>query len=207
MDSKEAFERMESGRLYQSTEPEVLREQAKCLELLYDYNATRPSELERRGGLLHEMFHEIGDNCYIEPPFHANWGGKHVHFGNAVYANFNLTLVDDGHIYVGDYVMFGPNVTVATAGHPVEPHLRAIQMQYNLDVHIGNNVWIGAGAIVLPGVSIGDDTVIGAGSVVNKDIPSGVVAVGNPCRVLRSIGERDREFYFKNRRIDVEIPD
>ena len=139
------------------------------------------------------------------PPLHANWGGRHVHFGSGVYANFNLTLVDDAHIYVGDCVMFGPNVTVATAGHPIEPGLRRQAMQYNADVRIGSNVWVGAGAVILPGVTIGDDTVIGAGSVVTKDIPAGVVAVGCPCRVLRPIGPQDREAYFRGRKIDVPL--
>ena len=109
--------------------------------------------------------------------------------------------MDDGDIYVGDNVMFGPNVTLATAGHPVHPEFRKEGMQFNIPIHIGNNVWIGAGAIVLPGVSIGDDSVIGAGSVVTKDIPSGGVAVGNPCRVLREIGEKDRIYYYKDRKI------
>jgi len=140
--------------------------------------------------------------CYVEPPFHANWGGKHVHFGKGVYANFNLTMVDDTHIYVGDYTMFGPNVTVATAGHPILPELRDKGYQYNAPVHIGRNCWFGAGAVILPGITVGDNVVVGAGSVVTKDLPSNVVAVGNPCRVLREIGERDREFYFKNNRID-----
>ena len=117
----------------------------------------------------------------------------------------NLTLVDDAHIYVGDCVMFGPNVTVATAGHPIEPGLRRQAMQYNADVRIGSNVWVGAGAVILPGVTIGDDTVIGAGSVVTKDIPAGVVAVGCPCRVLRPIGPQDRETYFRGRKIDVPL--
>ena len=148
------------------------------------------------------MFAEIGEGCYIEPPFHANWGGRHVHFGRMVYGNFNLTLVDDTHIYVGDCCKFGPGVIVATAGHPILPELRMHQYQYNAPVHIGNNVWVGAGAIILPGVTIGDNCVIGAGSVVTKDIPDNVVAVGNPCRILREIGEKDREFYFKDRRID-----
>ena len=151
------------------------------------------------------MFAQIGENCYIEPPLHANWGGRHVHFGSGVYANFNLTLVDDAHIYVGDCVVFGPNVTVATAGHPIEPGLRRQAMQYNADVRIGSNVWVGAGAVILPGVTIGDDTVIGAGSVVTKDIPAGVVAVGCPCRVLRPIGPQDRETYFRGRKIDVPL--
>ena len=149
------------------------------------------------------MFAEIGEDCYIEPPFHANWGGKHVHFGKCVYANFNFTAVDDTHIYVGDYTMFGPNVILATAGHPILPELRQEAYQYNMPVHIGKNCWLGAGVIVLPGVTIGDNTVIGAGSVVTKDIPSNVVAVGNPCRVLREINEHDKEYYFKNRKINL----
>jgi len=153
--------------------------------------------------LLRDMFAEIGDDCYIEPPLHANFGAKHVHFGKNVYANFNLTLVDDTHIYVGDGTMFGPNVVLATAGHPICPELREKGLQYNMPVHIGSNCWLGAGVIVLPGVTIGDNVVIGAGSVVTKDIPSGVVAVGNPCRVLRPVSERDRQFYFKNKTIDL----
>ncbi len=195
-------EKLHSTRIYDPGDPEIMREQLLCLEKLYDFNATRPSEGDKRNALLKEMFAELGEGCYIEPPLHANWGGRHVHFGNNVYANFNLTLVDDTHIRVGDNVMFGPNVTVATAAHPVEPELRRRALQYNVPVRIGNNVWIGAGAIILPGVTIGDNSVIGAGSVVTRDIPSGVVAVGNPCRVMREIGERDREFYFRDKRVD-----
>ncbi len=179
-----------------------MEEQLKCLDHLYDFNATRPTELQKRAQMLKEMFAEIGEDCYIEPPFYANWGGKHVHFGNCVYANFHLTLVDDTHIYVGDNTMFGPNVTVATAGHPILPELRAKAYQFNMPVHIGKNCWIGAGAVIVPGVRIGDNTVIGAGSIVTKDIPANVVAVGNPCRVLREISEKDREYYFKNRKIE-----
>jgi galactoside O-acetyltransferase len=111
-------------------------------------------------------------------------------------------MVDDTHIYVGDCTMFGPNVTVATAGHPILPELREEAYQYNMPVHIGRNCWIGAGAIILPGVTIGDNTVIGAGSVVTKDIPANVVAVGNPCRVLREISDHDREYYFRDRKIN-----
>ena len=136
------------------------------------------------------MFAEIGDDCYIEPPLRANWGGKHVHFGKHVYANFNLTLVDDTHIYVGDHTMIAPNVTIATAAHPLFAEEREKGMQYNLPVKIGKRCWIGAGAIILPGVTVGDDTVIGAGSVVTKDIPSGVVAVGNPCRVIKTLEKK-----------------
>lgn len=147
------------------------------------------------------MFAEMGQNCYIEPPLHSNFGGHHVHFGDFVYANFNLTLVDDTHIYVGDHTMFGPNVTIATAGHPIAPELRERGLQYNLPVHIGKNCWLGAGVIVLPGVTIGDNVVIGAGSVVTRDIPDNVVAAGNPCRILRPVGERDRQYYWRDKKI------
>lgn len=196
-------EKMHSGELYLPTDDELITEQAECLEKLYDYNATRPSENKKRESLLQEMFAEIGDGCYIEPPFHANWGGRHVHFGNNIYANFNLTLVDDTHIYVGDCTMFGPNVTVATAGHPILPELREKAYQYNFPVVIGKNCWIGAGAVIAPGVTIGDNTVIGAGSVVTRDIPADVVAVGNPCRVLREISDHDKEYYFRDRKINI----
>ena len=197
--------KIHTGELYLPNDPEILSEQQQYLERLYDFNLTRPSEAEKRQKMLKEMFAEIGEGCYIEPPFHANFGGKNVHFGKGVYANFNLTLVDDTHIYVGDFTMFGPNVTVATAGHPILPELREQVYQFNFPVHIGRNCWIGAGAVIVPGVSIGDNTVIGAGSVVTKDIPSDVVAVGNPCRVLRPISGHDREFYFKDRKIDPDI--
>ncbi len=194
-------DRMHTGELYLPGDEEIMREQTRRLDRLYDFNQTRPTEGARREAMLREMFAEIGEGCYIEPPIHANHGGAHVHFGKYVYANFNLTMVDDTHIYVGDYTMIGPNVTLATAGHPILPELRERTYQYNFSVHIGRNCWLGAGVIVLPGITIGDNTVVGAGSVVTKDLPSGVVAIGNPCRVLREIDERDRAYYFKNRPI------
>ena len=173
------------------------------MERLWEYNQSRPSEGEKRARMLEELFARVGKNVYIEPPLRANWGGARVRLGDNFYANFNLTLVDDAEISFGDNCMVGPNVTIATAGHPILPELRCQLLQYNLPVHIGDNVWIGAGAIILPGVTVGDGSVIGAGSVVTKDVPGGVVAAGNPCRVLREIGERDREYYYKNLRIDL----
>lgn len=196
------YEKMHSGEIYNPSDDAIFEEQLRCLDRLYDFNATRPTEMEKREELLKAMLAEVGENCYIEPPFHSNWGGKNVHLGKNVYFNFNVTLVDDTHIYVGDYTMLGPNVVVATAGHPILPELREKALQFNLPVKIGRNCWLGAGVIVLPGVTIGDNTVIGAGSVVTKDIPANVVAVGNPCKVLREINEHDREFYCKNRRIE-----
>ena len=197
-------ERMDAGLIYDPTVEEIMTEQNSYLELLYDFNSTRPNETEKRSALLKKMFGKIGEGCYIEPPFHANWAGKHVFMGNYVYANFNLTLVDDANIFIGNKVMFGPNVTVATANHPIFPALRERALQYNKDVRIGNNVWIGSGSIIVPGVTIGDNSVIGAGSVVTKDIPPNVVAVGNPCRVLRVINEHDREFFYKDEKTDWE---
>ena len=198
------FDYLHSGQVYFPGDEELLREQFGYMEKLYDYNATRPSEGERRAQLLREMLAEVGENCYIEPPLHSNFGGHHVHMGKNVYANYNLTLVDDTHIYIGDCTMLGPNVTIATAGHPILPELREKGYQYNMPVHIGRNCWLGAGVIVLPGVTIGDNTVIGAGSVVTRDIPANVVAVGSPCRVVREIGEKDRRTYFRDREIDWE---
>ncbi len=194
-------DRMHTGELYLPNDREIMEWQTKCLDRLYEFNVTRPTEIEKRKQLLKEMFAEIGEGCYIEPPFHANFGGAHCHFGRNVYCNFNVTLVDDTHIYVGDYTMFGPNVVVATAGHPILPELRQQAYQYNMPVRIGRNCWIGAGAIILPGVTIEDNVVIGAGSVVTKDLPSDVVAVGNPCQVLREINDYDKEYYFKDRKI------
>ena len=195
------YDKMHSGEIYNSGDSELLAYQSRFVERLYDYNSLRPSQQKERDALLKEMFAEIGEGCYIEPPFHANFGGRHVHFGNHVYANFNLTAVDDMHIYVGDHTMIGPNVTLASAGHPVWPELREKGCQFNMPIHIGKNCWLGAGTVVVPGVSIGDNTVIGAGSIVTKDIPANVVAVGNPCRVMREIGERDKEYYYKDRKI------
>ncbi len=196
---------MHSGELYLPNDPAIMEQQYVCLDRLFRYNQLMPSQQAEKTALLQEMFAEIGEGCYIETPFHSNWGGRNVHFAKNIYANFNLTLVDDTHIYVGDYTMFGPNVTVATAGHPIQPDLRRMGMQYNAPVHIGKNCWIGAGSLIMPGVTIGDHVVIGAGSVVTKDIPSNVVAVGNPCRVMRPVGERDDRYYWRDKEIPKEL--
>lgn len=200
-----ALDVLHSGELYLPLDPAITEEQSKCMELLYEYNATRPSEMEKRLVLLRQMLAEVGEESYIEPPFHANWGGAHLHLGRNIWANFNLTLVDDTHIYIGDYTMIGPNVTIATAGHPVLPQLRQEGYQFNQPVVIGKNCWLGAGVIVLPGVTVGDNAVIGAGSVVTRDIPSGVVAAGTPCRVLRPVDDRDRLFYFRDKKIPSKL--
>lgn len=198
----EQRDNMHNGKLYDPNDDSVMEEQMVCLDRLYDFNQTRPSEMDKRNAIMKEMMGDVGKDCYIEPPFHANWGGKHVHFGDGVYANFGLTCVDDTHIYVGSHTLFGPNVVLATAGHPMMPELRKHGIQYNIPIHIGENCWLGAGVIVVPGVTIGDNVVIGASSVVTKDIPSNSVAMGTPCRVVRQINDHDKEYYFKDKKID-----
>lgn len=197
-------ERMLSGMIYNPNDEEIMEEQFPYLDMLGEFNSLPSSAVKEREELMKKMFASCGTDCYIQPPFYANWSGHHVHIGDLFYANINLTIVDDGEVFIGDHVMIGPNVTIATAAHPVEPSLRKKALQFNCPVHIGNNVWIGANVVILPGVTIGDNTVIGAGSVVTKDIPANVVAVGNPCRVLREIGDKDREYYFRDKRIDEE---
>lgn len=204
MDLEESKRRMHDGKLYYAGQPELIADQLTYLEKNFDYNQLRPSQQEEKQTLLKQLFAEIGEGCYIEAPFHANWGGKHVHLGSHVYVNYNLTLVDDTHIYIGDHVMIAPNVVIATGTHPIHPGLRRKEAQYNLPVHIQDNVWLGAGCLVMPGVTIGENSVIGAGSVVTKDIPANVVAVGNPCRVLRVISEKDLTVYHKESLIDIE---
>lgn len=182
-------------------EKELQAERDYCKAVIYDYNNTHPTEWDKRTEIMKGLLGSCKGSVYIETPVHMSYG-KHVHVGKNFYANFNLVLVDDGEIFIGDRVMIGPNVTLCTTGHPVYPLYREMVAHYSLPIHIGNNVWIGAHSVVLPGVSIGDNTVIGAGSIVTRDIPANVVAVGNPCRVMREITERDREYYFRDMKVD-----
>lgn len=204
-------DRMEKGMLFYEhghkdpvdiqQEQELDAERKRCKEVMFDYNNTRPSEDEKRTAILKGILGDCGDHVFIENPVHMSYG-THVHLGEHFYANFNLVIVDDMDVYIGDRVMIGPNVTICTTGHPVYPLYREMVAHYSLPIHIGNNVWIGANSVVLPGVTIGDNAVIGAGSIVTRDIPANVVAVGNPCRVMRPISERDREYYFRDRKVD-----
>lgn len=191
-------EKRKCGQIYDPMDSEIQEEQQLNIDAMDKFNAlgNSPKRAAERQQLMKEMLGSVGSNCYMEPPFHANWGGRNLFLGNNVYINFNLTVVDDVEIIVGDYVMFGPNVTIATANHPIDPALRQKGYQYAKKIAIGNNVWIGANAVILPGVTIGENSIIGAGSIVTKDIPPNVVAVGNPCRVMRSIKESDDRVNF-----------
>ncbi|MCI1859615.1 MAG: sugar O-acetyltransferase [Sporolactobacillus sp.] len=200
MDNKQ---RKEKGLIYHYDDPAIMGEQLHDMERLYQYNETQPSEQDRRQRLLKAMFAAIGDHCHIEPPLHANWGCRHVHFGSGIYCNFNLTLVDDAAIYIDDDCMIAPNVVIATSGHPILPILRKHHYVYNFSIRLGKNVWVGSGVQILPGVTIGDNTVIGAGSVVTNSLPANVVAYGTPCKVVREIGDKDQKYFFKNKELDV----
>ena len=185
-------EKMLEGLLYDCNDKEILDEQIPYIDKLFEFNQLRPTQLEEKQKYMKAVFAGCGDNCYIELPFRANWGGHHVHFGNNVYVNFNGVFVDDGEIFIGDNVLIGPNVTLVTATHPIDSELRKKTYQYNKDIHIEENVWLGANVVVLPGVTIGKNTVIGAGSIVTRDIPGDVVAYGCPCKVKRKITEKDK---------------
>ena len=196
-------ERKEKGLPYRYDDPLIMGTQLEYMEKLYDYNMTRPLEQDKRQKLLKEMFAEIGDGCHIETPLHANWGCHNVHFGSGIYCNFNLCLVDDAEIFVGDNCMIAPNVVISTSGHPILPKLRENNYVYNIPIYIGKNVWIGSGVQILPGVKIGDNSVIGAGSVVSNDIPPNVIAFGTPCKKFREIGEKDKKYFFKDKELDI----
>ncbi len=195
------FERMLSGLEYHADE-ETREKMMRTRFLLQEYNSVAPDNMERKREILRELLGRTGENFYIEPPFHCDYGCN-MEIGENFYANYNLTVLDCCKITIGDDVLFGPNVTIAAAGHPIHPESRK-KYEYGIPVTIGNNVWIGANVVICPDVTIGDGSVIGAGSVVTKDIPPNVVAFGNPCRVYREITEEDRRFYYKDRPFTVE---
>ena len=163
-------------------------------EICFDYNNTRPMDVKRKDELLHRLLGTCGESIWMEAPIHFAYGCN-THMGDHVYANFNLTVVDDGECRIGSYVMFAPNVVISTTGHPLHPSLRDKGAQFSLPVVIKDHVWIGANVTIMPGVTIGENSVIGAGSVVTRDIPDNVVACGVPCRVMREITEEDRLYY------------
>ena len=178
-----------------------LSQQKKAKDLMYEFNHTKPSEEEKRVEIAKELFGFIGDPVWIMQPITLAIG-KTVSIGSGTYINSNLVLVDDHTITIGENCLIAPNVTLCTTGHPIHPDVRKEGGMYSFPVTIGNNVWIGSNVVVMPGVTIGDNTVIGAGSVVTKDIPANVVAFGNPCRVVREITDEDRQYYYKDRKIE-----
>lgn len=194
-------EKMESGQMYVefgNESPEdaayeklIAEQRQYCKECVMDYNTVNPRNVEAKHEILQELLGHIGNEAWVEAPLHLAYG-RNTYIGNYFYANFNLTIIDDGEVHIGDYVLMGPNVMISTTGHPLHGEDRRKGAQFSRSVHIGNDVWIGGNVAIMPGVTIGSNVVIGAGSVVTKDIPDNVVAYGTPCRVVRAITDEDR---------------
>lgn len=182
---------------------ELAEQRKRCKEVLFDFNHTRPSDYEAKDKLLRGLLGSMGERVFLEAPVHMAYGCN-VHMGTRVYANFNLVIVDDITVTIGNQVMFGPNVTISATGHPVYPEYRHKGAHFSLPVTIGNGVWIGANTTILPGVTIGDNAVIGAGSVVTKDIPANTLALGVPCKVKKEIGEHERQYYYRDRQVNLD---
>ena len=178
-----------AGKLYDANyDTELIAERAACKELCYDYNRLRPAQTNEKKRILSELLGKTGENFQIEPPFYCDYG-YNIEIGENFYANVNCVILDGAKVTFGNNVFIAPNCGFYTAGHPLDVAQRNQGLEYAYPITIGNNVWIGAQACILPGVTIGDNTVIGAGSVVTKDIPANVVAAGNPCRVIRKIAD------------------
>ena len=199
-------EMLNSGEMYDSVDEEFIAYQHYLARRLNEFNRTDEDEagLKKRERVLKEIVGTYGEELYIIPPVSANCGLRHVHFGKRVVVNFNCSFVDDGDIFIGDDTMIGPNCTLATAIHPVSPRLRKYKIQRNKPIHIGRNVWLGGGAIILPGVTVGDNSIVGAGSVVTKDVEPNTIVVGNPARVLRKI-TADDDLYEGGKPIPPEL--
>lgn len=193
-------ERIAAGKLFTDYCEGLPEDRTKCKMAMAEFNATLPTEIPKRMEVMKKLFgKETG--AWIEPPFYCCYG-TNITIGEGSYVNFNCNFVDDGQITIGKKVMFGPAVTIATVGHPINPDMR--EFMYTVPVTIEDNCWIGAGVTICPGVTIGENSVIGAGSVVIHDIPANTVAVGNPCKVIREIDERDKQYYYKDREIRKE---
>lgn len=193
-------ERIEAGKLFTDYCEGLPEDRIKAKKLMKQFNNTEPEDTAARTKLLNQIFNKES-KVWIEPPFYFCYG-YNIHLDNGCYINFNCNFIDDGKITIGSNTMLGAGVTIATVGHPIAPDMR--EYMYTSPVTIGNNCWIGANATICPGVTIGENSVIGAGSVVTKNIPANVIAAGNPCHVIREIGEQDKIFYFRDRIIDAD---
>lgn len=191
-------EKMKLGLLYDpGFDGDLAAERARCKDLCFDYNHLRPSQTEAQKAIIRKLLGKTGQHFCITAPFWCDYG-YNIEVGENFYTNHNCVILDGAKVTFGDFVFIAPNCTFSTAGHPLDAEQRDMGLEYAYPITVGDHVWFGASVTVLPGVTIGSNTVIGAGSVVNRDIPSGVVAVGNPCRVLRSITEEDKKKYWRN---------
>lgn len=197
-------ERMLAGLPYKAWMDGLSEERAKCKQKIYEFNMLPPKESQKIPDMLKNIIGKTGENIWIEAPFHCDYGWN-IEVGENFFANYNLTILDVGKVSIGQNVQIAPNVSIYTAGHPIHPESRNTGYEYGIPISIGDNAWIGGNVVILPGVTIGNNVIIGAGSVVSKDIPDNMIAVGNPCKVVREITEDDRKFYYKDREFDVPI--
>ena len=196
-------ERMLSNLPYKAWLDGLAEERLENKKRIYRFNHMPPEEWDQQDALLKQILGKTGQTVHIEPPFHCDYG-YNIEVGENFFANYNFTVLDVAKVRIGDNAQIAPNVSLYTAGHPIHPDSRNSGYEYGIDIVIGNNVWLGGNVCVMPGVTIGDNVVVGAGSVVTKDLPDNVIAVGNPCRVTRAITEADRDYYFRDRKFDVE---
>ena len=185
------WEKMMSSQIYNDFDEMMFAERKRAKKLFRRYNLTTDEETAERARIMNELFKKVGENVWIEPDFHCEFG-RNIILGNDVYINFGCVILDCNTVTIGDNTMLGPNIGIYATNHMLDAEERIHGGCISRPIRIGNRVWLGGGVQILPGVTIGDDSVIGAGSVVTRDIPAGVVAVGNPCRVLRKICEKDK---------------
>lgn len=196
-------ERMLAGLPYKAWLDGLSEERLENKKKIFKYNNLEPGDEEAKDILIKEILGKTGKIINIESPFHCDYG-YNIEVGENFFANYNLTILDVGKVKIGDNAQIAPNVSLYTAGHPVHPDSRNSGYEYGIPITIGDNVWIGGNTCIMPGVTIGNNVVIGAGSVVTKDLPDDVIAVGNPCKILREITENDRDFYYRNLKFDVD---
>ncbi len=194
-------EKMMAGKPYKAFDDELLAERQNAKEEIFNFNALRPGEIEQRNEIIKRLLGKTPTVFFIEPPFRCDYG-YNIEIGENFYSNYNLIILDCAEVIIGDNVFIGPNVGIYTAGHPIHHEKRNQEYEYAFPIQIGNNVWIGGNVVINPGITIGGNVVIGAGSVVTKDIPAHVIAAGNPCKALREITEKDKLYYYKDRKFE-----
>jgi acetyltransferase-like isoleucine patch superfamily enzyme len=196
-------ERMLANLPYKAWMDGLSEERMENKKKIFKYNILNPEDLAEKDKLIKEILGKTGNEINVETPFHCDYG-YNIEVGENFFANYNLVILDVAKVKIGDNAQIAPNVSIYTAGHPIHPDSRNSGYEYGIDITIGDNVWIGGNTCIMPGVTIGNNVVIGGGSVVTKDLPDNVIAVGNPCRIVREITEEDRDYYFKDRKFDVE---
>lgn len=195
-------DRMLAGLPYKAWLDGLPEERLETKKKIYEYNHLPPEKWHMQAELLRQILGRTGKHVHIEAPFHCDYG-YNIEVGENFFANYNFIVLDVGKVRIGDNAQIAPNVSIYTAGHPLHPDSRNSGYEYGIDITIGDNVWIGGNTCIMPGVTVGSNVVIGAGSVVTKDLPDNVIAVGNPCKVIREITEADRDYYFRDRKFDV----